>query len=154
MEREKQITVSRHFYKLTVNGEKKVIKFPATSIPFLNQTMDYVRYHTVMDPVDSRWSIQIKTFKALTKIWYNVTTSQMGKFPFDTLSHYHKVYLSHQKFIEVSIFLYREMVEREVCNLMYLLRHWQYVILSCVACLSSELPIRSVDESFVCFIVT
>ena len=65
----KDINIARYWYKPTVKGEKQIINFPLTSIPWLNQTMEAVKFKTAIDPLESRWlTLLVVLKKAIEKI--------------------------------------------------------------------------------------
>lgn len=93
------------YYKLTVLGQKETIRFPLRAIPFLNQTMETVKFRTLMDPVDSRWLLLIKTVKKIVKSWQQSMMKLLGSQPFDTFTQYQGLYLSHKQLVEVGDFV-------------------------------------------------
>lgn len=85
--RKRDVTMKRHYYKLTVSGERHVIEFPFQTIPWLNQSMRAIKFHTSLDKIDSRWSSMVVAFKSgLEESFSNMVMPSM-----DHLMHYQMV---------------------------------------------------------------
>ena len=96
------INRARSWYKLTVEGEKKIINFPLTSIPWLNQTMKAVRYKVAIDPFESRWfSLMLVLKKAIDKINLAVS-AKFGRAPFYSIDEYRGAFKAFDQGIQVS----------------------------------------------------
>ena len=94
-DRKKGIFINRQFYKLTVAGEKHATRFPfASRIPFLDQTIDSVRYHTALDPIDSKWATLTRTFK---KAVAKGARKYMKALPFNHTNDYKVTYNAHNE---------------------------------------------------------
>ena len=98
----KDINIARYWYKPTVKGEKKIINFPLTSIPWLNQTMEAVKFKTAIDPLESRWlSLMLVLTKAIKKITLALS-AKFGRAPFYSIDKYRGAFHAFNEGIKVS----------------------------------------------------
>lgn len=85
---------ARAWYKLTEEGKERKILFPFTFIPWLNQSIESVVFHTAIDPFESRWASLFSTVRsAVGKVKLGII-EQMSTKEFFTYDDYKQVYYS------------------------------------------------------------